>query len=266
MKEICSNSEQSIQDLTQFSHFTNKQFISRNDVQNFEKFLKDHLSQMNSSNPIDYEKLLVVFKGNEMIEQITFENEKDLPKLIEYLASKNMLPALFFCFKRSMCEKAVQILLRHYDSKEKLLRETKYKTKIEQLEKKRKEESIFAKIQRDKKTIKIDKNTDKEMLSDQIESTDFSLLDQYLPECSLGEAFFYDANEIDKKLKKAFGEDKDDWQKHAIKRGFFYHHSGLNSKKRVCVESLFRTKRIKLVFCTSTLAQGFYFNLFNIKK
>ena len=261
MNDKCSNSEQTIQDLTQFSHFTNKQFISRNDVQHFEKFLKDHLSQMASSNPIDYERLLVVFKGNERIEQVTFENETDLPKLIEYLVSKNMLPALFFCFNRSKCEEAVEILLRHYDDKEKLLRETKYKTKIEQLEKKRKEENAHVKTQRDKKTIKLDKNTDKEMLSDHIESTDFSLLDQYLPECSLGEAFFYDANEIDKKLKKAFGDNNGDWQKHAIKRGFFYHHSGLNAKKRVCVESLFRTKRIKLVFCTTTLAQGFYIYL-----
>ena len=208
---------------------------------------------MASSNPIDYEKFLVIFKGNERIEQVTFENETDLPKLIEYLTSKNLLPALFFCFNRSKCEKAVRILLRHYDDKEKLLRKTKYKTKIEQLEKIREEEIKNGKAVRD-----IKNGPNKEILSDQIESTDFSLLDQYLPECSLGEAFFYDANEIDKKLKKAFGDNNNDWQKHAIKRGFFYHHSGLNAKKRVCVESLFRTKRIKLLFCTSTLAQGLY--------
>ena len=151
MKEICSNSEQTIQDLTQFSHFTNKQFISRNDVQHFEQSLKDNLSQMASSNPIDYEKLLVVFKGNERIEQVTFENERDLPKLIEYLTAKNMLPALFFCFNRSKCEEAVRILLKYYDHKEKLLRETKYKTKIEKLEKIRKEELKHGKAERDTK-------------------------------------------------------------------------------------------------------------------
>ena len=126
----------------------------------------------------------------------------------------------------------------------------------------RKKRELEIKKIKDAKPPKIDENTDKEMFSnDQSESTDFSLLDHFLPECVLGEALFFGEDEVQKKLKKAFGDDKLDWKKRAIERGFFFHHSGLNAKKRVCIESFFRVKRVKLVFCTTTLAQGIFLKL-----
>jgi superfamily II RNA helicase len=240
------------QELTKFSHFSNKEFITRNDVQNFEIYLKSHLQQMASNN--DMPELLELLRENHTIEQGAFVKETDLPKLVEHLNASNLLPALVFCFDRRKCENSVRILLKHYDEKEKLLRSTKYKAKIEKLRKLR---ELASKKPKDAKPKKNDQNTDNKMYSnDQSESTDFSLLDHFLPECILGEALFFGEGEVQEKLKKAFGDDKDDWRKRAIERGFFFHHSGLNAKKRVCIESFFRVKRVKLLFCTTTLAQG----------
>ena len=252
-----NNNKPEFQELTKFSHFANKEFITRNDVQNFEIFLKSQLQQMSLNN--EMHELLELLSENHTIEQGAFVKEADLSKLVEHLNATNSLPALVFCFDRKKCEKSVRILLSHYDKKEEVLRSTKYKAKIENLKKRRELESFRLNKIRDAKPLKKDENTDKEMYSnEQSDLTDFSLLDHFLPECVLGEALYFGEEEVHKKLKKAFGDDKDDWKKRAIERGFFFHHSGLNAKKRVCIESFFRVKRIKLLFCTTTLAQGIF--------
>lgn len=83
------------------------------------------------------------------------------------------------------------------------------------------------------------------------------MLDNFLEECCIGDKRNYSEEEVEEEVEKAF-KNLQDWRSQAILRGFCYHHSGFNNKKRVCVEKLFRTKRIKLVFCTSTLAQGIH--------
>lgn len=98
----------------------------------------------------------------------------------------------------------------------------------------------------------------KEVLASQEMTEDYSLLDEYLPECVLKEKRMYSQSEIDFQLKRAFNDNLEDWRCRAIRRGFAFHHAGINNRKRVCVESFFRNKLVQLVFCTTTLAQGIH--------
>ena len=98
----------------------------------------------------------------------------------------------------------------------------------------------------------------KEVLASQETIEDYSLLDEYLPECVLKEKRMYSQPEIDFQLKRAFNDNLEDWRCRAIRRGFAFHHAGINNRKRVCVESFFRNKFVQLVFCTTTLAQGIH--------
>ena len=259
IKDIYSSSELPFVNLPLYEKFSAKQFISRNDVKHFEEFLKSELNKesLDSETTHDIHKKLV-----EKISPITniapdrFDLKNDLPKLVEHLKEKQLLPALVFCFDRDKCASAVRTLLDYYEETEERLRNTKYKAKIEQLTLKRDEENQQKKKLRDK-VLKKDNRSDEEILETNIETTDYSFLDNYLPECVLGESVYFSEDELNDRLK-AFGKDPKNWERKAIERGFFYHHAGLDSKKRVCVESLFRTKKIQLVFCTSTLAQGIH--------
>lgn len=98
----------------------------------------------------------------------------------------------------------------------------------------------------------------KEDLDNEEMTEDYSLLDEYLPECMLNEKRMYSQAEIDSQLKKAFDDNLEDWRCRAIRRGFAFHHAGINNRKRVCIESFFRNKFVQLVFCTTTLAQGIH--------
>ena len=270
------DSQQQRLELNSFGPFSNKQFIARNDVQQFECELKSELlsnfdpttdrfahlvTQLNSSTSTCIEEN----KGS-------FDPETDLPALVEYLKSNDMLPCLAFSLDRAKCERYTRILYEYYSKKEQELRETKYKKRLDTLAEKRLADELQRKKNRDAKSKKsgsksgadADADNDDKSAAGRDESsttTDYSLLDNYLDECVLTETKYLSDEEVEDYLKRAFkGDDaaSSQWRREALKRGFYYHHGGMNNRKRVCVESLFRAKQLPIVFCTTTLAQGIH--------
>lgn len=258
--DIYSPPNPEFNDLTVNSNFANKFYFTRNNVKKFELDLKKEFlkTQENQTSLVEYKKLINELKKDANFVQVPFDPKFDLPILIEYLAQQNMLPCLAFSYIRSRCEVYTKILLEYYEKKEIYLRKTKYAEKIEFLEKNRVVENIAKKKLRDKDAKKKSVESKDDGFDPDISNLDYSLLDSFLPECVLGEKRCYSGDEINTQLSRSFNNEHSDWRCKAILRGFAYHHAGLNNKKRVCVESLFRNKLIQLVFCTSTLAQGIH--------
>lgn len=242
------------------SQFSDKNFINRNQVRELESDLKTKL--LDSYNPVGveqkpYGKIFKDLRVESEFLQEKFEASTDLPILVEHMFETDMLPCLTFSFTRNQCERYVEILLDYFEKKEAYLRATKYAEKINYLKTKRDREVAVSKKTRDREPTTSNSDVNEKETSN-VNETDYSLLDEHLPECVLGERRAYSRQEIEEQLDRAFGTDRSDWRRRAIMRGFSFHHAGLNAKKRVCVESLFRNKFLKLVFCTSTLAQGIH--------
>lgn len=132
--------------LVDYKNFNEKFFINRNDVKEFEQDLKsdfiDKIQDVNQSNFVKNLKL------NSSFEQTSFDFEQHLPILVEYLNENDMLPCLAFCFDQYRCEKYARILFDYFEQKEDHLRETKYKSILEELELKRDIEMSMKKIKR----------------------------------------------------------------------------------------------------------------------
>jgi hypothetical protein len=179
-------------DLDSFGPFANEQFITRNAVQQFECDLKREL--VTNFTPTTDSFSHLVTKLQTTGSQITLDNrsfvaETDLPALVEYLKSHDMLPCLAFSLDRAKCEQYTHILLDYYAKKEQDLRNTKYKKRLAGLSEKRAADELRAKKLRDlnnnKKSGASKDPDDKPVDKADTSSVDYSLLDTYLDECVL---------------------------------------------------------------------------------
>lgn len=87
---------------------------------------------------------------------------------------------------------------------------------------------------------------------------DFSALDEPLPECTLAFTHGIGKQDMNKIMGRIRFVKRRDIFKRALKRGVSYHHAGLHTKMRSCVEMLFRKKCLQVVAATGTLALGIH--------
>ena len=180
------------------------------------------------------------------------------------LKEKNLLPCIVFTDNRTLCESMAHSVAMHLYTTEKQLRETKYKTQLQELRKRlelaeqdrqkfKPRENLKSSRGRrhaedDVEEIKMVEEENKQIL---LSGHEEQLLNGILDEGTLANRQRCDRALADALLKRAHEENPR--LVSYMKRGVAYHHSGLNNKGRVAVEALFRNRYIQVVFSTATL-------------
>ncbi|CAF0844753.1 unnamed protein product [Didymodactylos carnosus] len=182
------------------------------------------------------------------------------------LREKNLLPCIVFSDSRHLVELMAESVSSYFEQQENHLRETKYKTQIQQIEKRllqteknRKlvmkrtsKSSATGNAGNDNRPEKIE-NDENELHLSGIEQ---DLLYGVLPECTLANTRDCDKELVDSLITRA-SNDNSTLVKY-MRRGVAYHHAGLANKGRIAVEALYRNRYVQIVFSTSTLALGIH--------
>eukprot|EP01133_Synstelium_polycarpum_P009819 gene9819-11469_t len=161
-----------------------------------------------------------------------------IPKMIDLLKSKNLLPVIVFIFDREACERAAEHL--------KATVYRKYYNPLTQV----KVDETTKKIEALQREI----NRFKPPLDDCIH-TDLGNLKQYLNSLTARKAEYgtvISSDIIDYK----FNSISSHRLYSALLDGIGVHHSGLDKNYLECVEMLFRRKKIHVIFATGSLALG----------
>ncbi|XP_068713439.1 probable ATP-dependent RNA helicase DDX60 isoform X2 [Montipora foliosa] len=256
--------KESLQGLSPEKYFQENIFIGKRHARQYEEELKKELkswadeentlqkveSVIQSLNSVPSEEMATIPSGTPFI-------VRNFPTLVEQLKAQEKLPALVFSFDRLFCEKLAQKLVRKFEKKEEDIRAITRKLderKRLQVEKKEKRNRDKTEKEKSKRS-----STKREKLEEaQDEQPEFSDLDEPLKECTLSSVYAIGKEKLQKILNRiSMIKDKDIF-KRALKRGISYHHAGLNNRKRVVVEMLFREKYLQVVTATATLSFGIH--------
>ncbi|KAK2572321.1 putative ATP-dependent RNA helicase DDX60 [Acropora cervicornis] len=180
----------------------------------------------------------------------------NFPKLVDQLRAQDKLPALVFSFDRVMCQRLSGRLTVEFEDREADIRARDGQRASKRAERRR--------AKAEKKLKKIRDETEKEKAQriasqqDKGDEEDFSALDEPLPECTLAFTHGIGKQDMNKIMKGIRFVNSRDIFKRALKRGVSYHHAGLRTKMKSCVEMLFRKKCLQVVAATGTLALGIH--------
>jgi superfamily II RNA helicase len=263
MKKVSTDT--SVPTLTQF--FSPHWVVERNLCNDYSKLIE----KKNNSNIDTIATSLQPITSND----IQYPESKAISKLIiEFvltLKEKDLLPCIVFTDNRKLCEIMAVSVANYFEEHERQLRATKYKKRIEDLEKRMKQINNNRFQARLKKLTKLstkrgvcrndDNNTaDIQSMLDNIhEQTRFSghelnLLYGVLEEAKLTNRHGYDRNLVKKFLDRSSSSHSK--LARCMSRGVAYHHAGLISRDRVAVEALYRNRYIQIIFSTSTLCMS----------
>ncbi|PWY75483.1 DEAD/DEAH box helicase [Aspergillus heteromorphus CBS 117.55] len=193
--------------------------------------------------------------------------ETTLP-LICSLNDQGALPALFFNYDRSWCEKICQYVLIELQEAETRWKETSsaWARKIAEWEAWKKAEEKRAKHKPAKakakgKGGKDDEGTSKADQMRDSASEESSWHASFNPEdpdprFSLADVKKFSLSELEDYAKELRRRQVPEWLLDALKRGIGIHHAGMNRKYRHVCEILFRKGYLRVVIATGTLALG----------
>lgn len=189
--------------------------------------------------------------------------------LICSLHEQGALPALFFNYDRSYCEKICNHLLGQLEESENHWKATSlaWQTKLKKFEiwKKGSEKQVLVKESRSKNGRRggddDDEGTSRLELTRQKASEDSSYFESFNPEDPIPGFHFADEMKL---TSSEFGEYAEELRRFrvpqqlisALKRGIGVHHAGLNRRYRQVCEILFRKGYLRVVIATGTLALG----------
>ncbi|CAF1056751.1 unnamed protein product [Adineta ricciae] len=254
-------------------YFSSSWIIERSLCNEYSKLVHDQFNQL-----IDRKDIHVIDSIITSLQPMTSVNfrypePKPTPSLIVdfilTLKEKNLLPCIVFTDNRALCEHMAHSVATHLYTKEKQLRETKYKIQLQELrnrlelaeqnrQKSKPKKSLKSSRGRrhaedDVEEIKMVEEENKQIL---LSGHEEQLLNGILDEGTLASRQRCDRALVDALLERAHVENPR--LVSYMKRGVAYHHSGLNNKGRVAVEALFRNRYIQVVFSTATLALGIH--------
>eukprot|EP01119_Soliformovum_irregulare_P017406 TRINITY_DN516_c1_g1_i1.p2 TRINITY_DN516_c1_g1~~TRINITY_DN516_c1_g1_i1.p2 ORF type:complete len:1714 (-),score=696.54 TRINITY_DN516_c1_g1_i1:40-5181(-) len=182
--------------------------------------------------------------------QYLFEGILDL---LVSLNATDKLPCIVFNFDRYVCEQLCRYVVENLEISETKKRDGESKN-LKSQEKDREKQMKNAKKNRDKKATKNDLEEalmEETAVVEEVDEIDpqFSFIrkDTALPNDEL--------REIMRSLRNM---DKEDPLFKALQRGVGVHHEGLSTKYRQAVEVLFRSKHLRIVIATGTLALGIH--------
>ena len=185
------------------------------------------------------------------------------------LHESDALPAIFFNYDRSVCERLASTVLDHLESAEKSFKEVsaKWKAKVTRFE-------AWKTAQVSRKAPKVVKKKGKGKGQDENESpaskldrsmedgmTEESQFQGFDPDAPLRDFSFADMKKADAdELAKTYGQLR--WRGvnerllSAFSRGIGVHHAGMNRRYRQAVEMWFRKGFLRVVIATGTLSLG----------
>ncbi|XP_070552614.1 probable ATP-dependent RNA helicase DDX60 isoform X2 [Ptychodera flava] len=178
-------------------------------------------------------------------------------QLIEQLDAQNKLPALVFSFDRKFCETLCHNVTHILEEREMILKEEFYKSDAGKKAKKGlAKHTKVLKRERDKKEREDESEgrwDDTSPISHDLEKYE----EEIQRKCSFASIGHHNQKDLETILHQ-LRYTKDHLLKRSFKRGIAYHHAGLGNKWRMAVENLFRTRYLKVVVATGTLALGIH--------
>ncbi|XP_070552422.1 probable ATP-dependent RNA helicase DDX60 [Ptychodera flava] len=178
-------------------------------------------------------------------------------KLIEQLDAQDKLPALVFSFDRTFCEDLCENVTSILEKRERILKEEFYKSDAGK--KAKKDSTLHAKMlrrQRDKKEREDESEgcwDDSSPISHDLEKYE----EEIRKKCSFASIGHHNQKDLERILHQ-LRHTKKHPLRNSFKRGIAYHHAGLGNKWKKAVENLFRTRYLKVVVATGTLALGIH--------
>lgn len=228
-----------------FKGNSQKLFLTRSSVKEYEKELRDLLSKWAFDYTDSFESVISHLEHG--IQNIAYNlSERDavsqLPSLIETLETNKMFPAIVFMFNRNLIHKFLEKLNRYYDAKSQGVLDSSS------------DESAGT------GTAAVTKTTrkGKEVFLRERKTYSLGLLKGNASSVrNVGVVDSDDLKYIEMRLIRK-GHKKDDPFVKGLRNGIGIHHAGLNSVQRGTVEMMFRMKVLNVVFATSTLALGIH--------
>lgn len=191
--------------------------------------------------------------------------------LICSLHDQGALPALFFNYDRSKCEKICYHIVAHLEASENHYKETSptWKNKIAKFEEWQKAQSKQARVKEPKKKGKGRKNDGDDdndqptraEIARENASKESSSLESFDPDGPVRGFYLADktklkSEEFDEYALELRRRQVSDQLINALKRGVGVHHAGMNRRYRQVCEILFRKGYLRVVIATGTLALG----------
>lgn len=274
------------------AYFASKHFIRKADVVEYQAKLKSHLakwlSDPNSRNPgSPFMNLMKTLDGSLRartqaaakrwhdltvkaaaagVPATTMLEEAIMP-MLEDLDSEGLLPSLLFNYDRAVVESLGEKVLTVLEAREAEYRETDpaWQRKLKAYEKwlgdadKRQKEKERAQ-KRTKKNADKDEDAPEQPEAEVEEVGWQESFDPTAPDPSYSfvglKNTYGDQDMADELARLAKRSACPSWMLRALRRGVGIHHSGLNRRYRQLVELAFRSKYLRVVICTGTLALG----------
>ncbi|EPS30640.1 hypothetical protein PDE_05592 [Penicillium oxalicum 114-2] len=190
--------------------------------------------------------------------------ETTLP-LICTLHGQNALPALFFNYDRSMCERICKNLLEHFTSAEKKWKDTDptWKRKIEKWDEWKIERAKTSKkgLPKASKNVSGRDEMSRAERERETASTEVSQFESFDPDAPVDGFHIADIKKLSPSIFQQYADQLGhrgvpQWLISALQRGIGVHHAGMNRKYRQVCEILFRKGYLRVVIATGTLALG----------
>ncbi|MCJ1394369.1 hypothetical protein MMC18_007247 [Xylographa bjoerkii] len=260
------------------------QIIRKADIVAWERGLKDLLSlwMTNSDSPFDkvlhelsapLEKqqifeppMLPADQGSEAVDAIEpGDLRQTILPLVTDLHEHNALPAIFFNYDRTACERIGKALLDRLQDAERSWKaeSPKWAATMEGYEKWKAASKLKApKAVKARKTKdKDDERGSKADVERDSAEREGSPFEQFDPTAPCEEFSFADVQKVQKSDMEEYFRQMEwkgvaEWLMKALKRGVGIHHAGMNKKYRTIVEILFRKGYLRVVVATGTLALG----------
>ncbi|KRT84048.1 helicase, partial [Oryctes borbonicus] len=235
-----------------FSCISESGFITRNDVSMYEKILAKMFYEIYEENgdiARDIVKELSPAMDDWMIPKLDH-----IPKLLNCMAERNLLPCIVFSYNRKLIEHANYLTIR--ESKNEVKKNERRVQGIDdetRARRKQKAEDKMLKIEK-KERERREGNNDREETSRSIKSN-IILKDTGSKFKGVGIADAKDVQWLEKRLANSKSNPN---FVSGLAYGVAYHHGGLNNKLRSTAEILFRMGLVKVVFATGTLALGIH--------
>lgn len=280
------------EDLEPNKYFSKYHFIRKADVVEYQTKIKSHLAKWladsNSRIPgspfMNLMKALdgglrarteavakrwsdLTAKGNKSGQQATTMLEEAIMPMLEDLDSEGLLPSLLFNYDRSVVESLGERVLNVLEAREKEYRDTDpaWQKKLKAYQKwlgdadKRQKEKERA-MKRTKKNADKDEDAPEQPEAEVDEVGWQESFDPTAPDPNysfIGLKNTYGDQDMAEELARLERRNACPlWMLRALRRGVGIHHSGLNRRYRQLVELAFRSKYLRVVICTGTLALG----------
>ena len=268
----------SMQLLSPENYFKDTAFISKPDARLYEAALKEEfMTWLNDRQRVEIVIASLGGKTTPESTQKTGAGEEFVIRwfypLLKKLDDDKKLPAIFFCFDRSLCEDLTDETVEYLCAKEERLQfglgpnaqrkvklHEKQARKVAKNEKRaRDEDEDEVKMRKTNSTGHKDFHKETKQVSG--EASCFLFDNPPIKSCSFAGKGVLDEEEgrvIVRPLQRLQSCENLSTFMEGLRRGVSYHHSGMSAKQRGIVEMLFRKKFLRVVFATGTLALGIH--------